>query len=197
MNLGRITLKKHTGNEAIHSDGKIFPHKLLSFWQWSCSDILGNVLRGVLAEYIVLSDLGDTSGVRQEWDAYDILMDNDIKIEVKSSSYLQSWSQSELSIISFNIQPTYGWDAATNTQSTVLKRQADAYVFCILSHKNKLTVDPLNMKHWEFYVLATKALDKKNPKQKSIRLSSLLSLKPVRCEYGDIRQSIESVLKLS
>lgn len=194
MNLGKITLKKYIGTETIHSDGKVFPHNMLSFWQWACSDILGNTLRGILAEYIVLSDLGNTNGVRQEWGAYDILMNNKIKIEVKSSSYLQSWSQSKLSVISFGIQPTYGWDANTNTQSTVLKRQADAYVFCVLSHKNKLTVDPLNMKHWEFYVIATKTLDEAIPRQKSIRLSSLLSLKPIKCEYGNIKESIEMAL---
>jgi len=45
---------------------------------------VGNVLRGVLAEFIVASDLGCISDVRQEWDAYDIETLDGIKVEVKS-----------------------------------------------------------------------------------------------------------------
>jgi hypothetical protein len=29
------------------------------------------------------------------------------------------------------------------------------YVFCLLAHKDKSTLDPLNMDQWQFFVLAT------------------------------------------
>lgn len=65
---------------------------VLSFWQWSASDLVSNTMRGVLAEYIVALAMGiDTEeGVRREWDAYDLLFEGKIEVEVKSAAYIQS-----------------------------------------------------------------------------------------------------------
>ena len=38
---------------SIHSPSHDVGANLLSFWRWACSDLVGNVMRGVLAEYIV------------------------------------------------------------------------------------------------------------------------------------------------
>ena len=43
--------------------------------------------RGLLAEYIVAHALDLADAVRSEWDAYDLLLPNGIKIEVKSRNY--------------------------------------------------------------------------------------------------------------
>jgi hypothetical protein len=182
-----------TGAEAFHLDGEPLGEKILSFWQWSSSDLLGNALRGVLAEYIVSLDVPCDSDFRDQWDAYDLVARDGTKIEVKSSSYLQSWKQKKNSAISFGIQPTFGWDAKTNTQSKALKRQADVYVFCVLSHQDKSSVDPLNLSQWDFYVLATHILDHEIPDQKTITLSSLLNLSPVECQFGEIWKAIRPV----
>jgi hypothetical protein len=178
-----------SGNEPFHINGQQLDHNLLSFWQWSSSNILSNALRGVLAEYIVSIDIGCEQPVREEWDAYDLITPDGIKVEVKSSSYLQSWEQKKLSTISFGIQPTRIWESS-NTYSEEAKRQSDVYVFCVLAHKDKDTVDPLNFTQWDFYVLATSVLDEKVGKQKSITLSSLLQLMPSKCEFGDIGKTI-------
>ena len=101
---------KH-GSECLHTGGEKLPYDMFSFWQWSSSDLLGNTMRGVLAEYIVataLNALGERP--RQEWVAYDILTPEGIKVEVKSSAYLQTWSQKKLSAVLFRIAPTKGWD---------------------------------------------------------------------------------------
>jgi hypothetical protein len=107
----------------------------LSFWQWSCSDLVGNALRGVLTEYIVATAVCGADKVRIEWDAYDIETPEGIKVEVKSGAYIQSWSQKKLSAIQFGIQQTQGWNAKTNNYSIQKARQADVYVFCVLAHK--------------------------------------------------------------
>ena len=180
---------KKSGKEPFHINGKSLNHDLLSFWQWSSSEILGNALRGVLVEYIVSIDIGCEQQVREEWDAYDLITPDGIKVEVKSSSYLQSWEQKSLSKISFGIQPTRIWESS-NTYSKEAKRQSDVYVFCVLAHKDKDTVDPLNLAQWDFYILATKVLDEKAGMQKSISLSSLLKLKPTKCRYGEIKHTI-------
>jgi hypothetical protein len=63
----------------------------LEFWKWAFSDFLSNALRGVLAEFIVAKAMDCTDVQRTEWDAYDVITSDGIKIEVKSSAYLQSW----------------------------------------------------------------------------------------------------------
>ena len=182
---------KKSGNEPLHVDGKNTDHNLLSFWQWANSEILGNTLRGMLAEYIVSIDINCPYETREEWGAYDLITPEDIKVEVKSASYLQSWEQKKFSSILFGIQPTVVWED-NNTRSEEAKRQADVYVFCLLSHKEKNTIDPLNLSQWEFYILPTSVLNEKCKQQKTISLSSLLKLEPIKCKFGEISSNIMS-----
>ena len=64
------------------------------------------------------------------------------------------------------------------------------YVFCVLAHKDKSTVNPLDLSQWEFYVLDTKVLNDKVPKQKTIALSSLLKLNPSQIKYNGLTSEI-------
>ena len=191
--LPAINVSRKDGAESLHDNGKAMPFNLLSFWQWSASDLVGNTLRGMLAEYIIASAVGSAKGTRTEWDAFDIETPDKVKIEVKSSAYIQSWSQPKLSAISFGIQPTKGWDAKTNTSSIQRVRQSDIYVFCVLSHKDKNTIDPLNINQWVFYILPTKTLNKMVGNQKSITLSSLQKLNPIKVNYNSINETITHV----
>ncbi len=177
-------VEKKTGKERFSHGPKKFSQDLLSFWQWAYSDIEVNILRGILAEYIVSLAAGCEQTTRVEWNAYDLITPEGIKIEVKSSSYWQSWYQEKHSDIRFDIAQTQSWDASTNEYSEGKQRHADIYVFCVLAHKDKNTLDSLNLEQWEFYVLPTQALDKlekpssnkleKPPsKQKTIGLNAL------------------------
>ena len=66
----------------------------------------------MLAEFIVAAALGiATGGVREGWAVWDLTSPDGVRIEVKSSGYLQSWGQKELSRISFNVRETLAWDA--------------------------------------------------------------------------------------
>ncbi|MCX2678825.1 hypothetical protein OOZ15_02625 [Galbibacter sp. EGI 63066] len=159
-NLKAINIEAKRGNESFSFQSHELNFNLTDFWSWSQSDLLNNTLRGVLAEYIVRQDLGIKKSTRTEWDAYDLETKNGIKIEIKSAAYLQSWKQNNLSQISFNIAPTKGWNAETNEYSTETKRQSDYYVFCLLHHKDKSTVDPTKLEQWTFYVLQTHILNK-------------------------------------
>lgn len=189
--LGPIKSQAKTGDELFHAKGSVLDKNLLSFWQWSSSELVGNALRGMLAEYIVAMDLGCTDGVRQEWDAYDLETADGIKVEVKSAAYLQRWKQDDYSKIQFSIATTYGWDASTNTSSEQKVRQSDIYVFCVLKHKDQATVNPLNMEQWDFYVLPTVVLDMKLGKQKTLSLSRLMELEPLKVEHGNIGHAIK------
>jgi len=184
-NLQAVETIMKTGKEPFIFNGDNLPINVLSFWQWSTSELLGNALRGVLAEFIVASTIDVLDSPREEWDAYDLITKGGMKIEVKSSSYLQSWKQKELSKISFGIQPTKIWEEL-DKRNIEAKRQADVYVFCLLAHKDKTTVSPLDLSQWEFYVLNAKVLNDKVPLQKTISLSSLLKLNPTKANYGGL-----------
>jgi len=182
---------RKTGQEDFNYNDVKLDFNLLDFWSWSQSNLLDNTLRGVLAEFIVAKALKIKSTHRVEWDAYDLITNSGLKIEVKSSAYLQSWKQKKLSNISFGIQPTRGWNAELNEYTDTIERQADVYVFCVLHHKNEGTVNPMKMDQWTFYVLETKVLNEKCEFQKTIGLNSLLKLNPVICSFKELKSVVE------
>ena len=189
-NLSAIEVSRKTGDEPFELNGTSLQLSLLSFWQWSSSDIVGNAMRGILAEYIVASAVNMANGTRTEWDACDIKTPEGIKVEVKSGAYIQSWEQKRHSTIQFSIRPTQGWDSESNEFSREVMRQADVYVFCLLKHKEQDTINPLNLDQWVFYVLPTKTLNESVGAQKSITLSSLERLNPKIIKFGDLSASI-------
>ncbi|MGQ0814233.1 MAG: hypothetical protein ACT4O1_07175, partial [Gemmatimonadota bacterium] len=168
--LGRLQPTPRDPNEEFHETGRPLGRLLADFWRWSSSDLVSNATRGCLAEFIVAAAVEDSRPVREEWASFDLLTPEGIRIEVKSAAYLQTWNQREFSRITFSTKPSRGWDAATNLESPELRRQADVYVFALLVHKDKRTVDPLNVDQWRFYVLPTRVLDARERSQHSITL---------------------------
>ena len=87
--LGPITVVQKSGEEIVHNNGKPVGGSILDFWRWSASDLVSNATRGVFAEYLVHTALGgDTTAVRNEWDAHDITTLDGIAVEVKSCAYV-------------------------------------------------------------------------------------------------------------
>ncbi|HET6765692.1 MAG TPA: hypothetical protein VFH27_18560 [Longimicrobiaceae bacterium] len=163
---------------------------LRDFWAWSASDVLSNATRGILAEYLVAAALGLHEGVRREWDAYDLLTEDGIRVEVKSAAYLQTWFHRELSRITFGIRATRAWDAATNLLADEPLIQADVYVFCVLHHMDKTTVDPLDLRQWEFHVLPSRVLRERAAGQKTIGLPALLALGARTVDHAGIAEAV-------
>lgn len=175
--LGKLQAVLKTGNEKLHIKDKKLGFSLLDFWRWSVSDILSNATRGIFAEFIVATATGiDITRVREEWSAFDLETSDGIKLEIKSCAYLQSWHQKKLSDISFSIKEALYWDSNTSEYDKIAKRHADVYVFCLLHHNDKQTVDPLNLDQWSFYVIATKQLNDIAKNRKSITLKFLENL---------------------
>jgi hypothetical protein len=178
------------GNECLTDNGLNTNYNLLDFWCWSVSDLLSNATRGRFAEFIVGTAIGiNSENLRDEWDAYDLITDDGIKIEVKSAAYIQSWDQKRFSTISFSIKPTKYWDAETNIYRNEPKRHADVYVFCLLKHKDKNTINPLKMEQWDFYVLPTYRLDNYQRSQSSITINSLEKLTNPK-KYSELKDEI-------
>ena len=184
-------IKLLKGNEPFRGQGVRKSLRLLDYWRWADSELLNNTARGFLAEFLVAAALGLHKKPRTGWDEYDLLMKSGTKIEVKSSAYVQSWKQSNPSVIQFGVAPHRSWDTENGKYREGFKRWADIYVFCIF--KGKKPLHPLNTSKWKFYVLPTKTLDEECPNQKTIRLSSLKKLSPRKCSYAGLKKTISDV----
>ncbi|MDP2984434.1 MAG: hypothetical protein Q8O92_14040 [Candidatus Latescibacter sp.] len=190
-NLVRIQPKRLTGEESIHSDDQPLGLNILDFWSWSSSDLVSNATRGVFAEFLVARSLNiPLDGVRDEWGAYDLKTPEGITVEVKSAAFVQSWTQSRLSQIIFRIPRTRAWNAETNILENESRRQAQVYVFALLAHEEKSSIDPLNINQWRFFVLSSKQLDNRTRSQHSITLRSLESLAGSGISYSEIREAV-------
>lgn len=190
--LPAIKISRKTGDEPFIDLGGEKSPTLRDFWRWSTSDLVSNATRGILAEYLVACALGLNEGVRKEWDAYDLKTEAGLKIEVKSSAYIQSWFQRKLSQVKFSIRPTLAWDYKTNLQAKVKKRQADIYVFCLLHHKEQETINPMDLSQWTFYVVSKNQLENVFPERKTITLEKLTKLSPKERSFCSLKETIEA-----
>mgnify|MGYP000572001102 CR=1 FL=1 len=96
-------------NEEFKLGEKGLGFNITDFWKWTLSDLVENRNRGILAEFLVKEALQIKSNTRLEWDSYDFETKKRIRIEVKSSAYIQAWKQNEYYKISFNIKPTHNY----------------------------------------------------------------------------------------
>lgn len=196
--LPAVNPTRHTGKTQFRNNGTKLPFRLADFWAWSYSSLLNNVIRGNLAEFIVAKALDIQIGVRTVWAAYDLLMKRphrkSVKVQVKSASLLQEWEQDTLTNVQFNVQKTRRMNPKTGLYTGKLKRHADVYVLALLKHKNKHTVQPLDLAQWEFYVLPVSSLNKRKRSQHSINLNSLAkenkTLKVQTVDFSGLRSAV-------
>ena len=178
----------------VNAEGSnVSESKVLDYWAWAFSDIVGNTERGHLAEYLVSMAVGAESPVRNGWAASDVDLPDGTKIEVKSSAYVQTWYQKKPSIIDFKINKSLEWIPETNLYCKCSRRHSDVYVFCVVTPKEKHLVNTLDLDQWEFYVIPTPVLDREFGDRKSIALNRMR-------KYSDkyhFRQLREEVIKVS
>ena len=114
------------------------------FWRFAMNDLRMNNARGYLAEYLVAKALDLRDVTRVEWDAYDLLLDG-VRVEVKSSAYLQAWEQPRLSRIEFSglrgtrYHPRHGYDPSGK------RLNAHVYVFCVQTATSHEDYRPLDL----------------------------------------------------
>lgn len=193
--LGRLKIDRRSGTEVFHEDGRSSGFDVLDFWRWSTSDLVMNTTRGILAEYIVARALGvSTNRAREEWGAFDLKTRDGMRVEVKSSAYVQSWAQEKLSTIQFVVRKRLGWDPDTNVMDTEARWHADVYVFALLAHQDKASIDPLNLAQWQFWAVVTKDLDRRSRSQHSITLKSLHELAGDPVDFGGLLAAVEQAV---
>jgi hypothetical protein len=181
---------RKTGSEQFRQGKTPLGLDLLGFWQWSGSDLLG--IRTQLAEYIVACALGLGDGICSGWGSHDLQTPGGLKIEVKSSAYLQGWAQKAYTRPIFSIKSARTWNPSVGEMSKERCRPADIYVFTLLFHQDQATLDPLDVDQWVFYVLPTSILNEKMAKQKTLSLAGLRKLQPKKCCYSELKSVVQS-----
>lgn len=189
----------YDGSEQLTFKDKELGSSVLDFWSWAYSDLIRNVNRGAFAEFIVLEAMNNQSGItpprtnfRVSMDAYDLLSPDGIRVEVKSSAYIQSWESEHPARISFRIAPAKSLDSSGNySADSQYCRHSDVYVFCVWTAMSR-EQNILDLSLWDFYVIATKTLDQKVQNQKTITFQSLLSLQPRKVDYFGLYEAIRS-----
>jgi hypothetical protein len=163
------------------------------FINWAFSNTLDNSLRGIVAEYLVHKAVGGIGNSRVNWDACDIEMSDGTKIEVKTSGYLQTWSQTKPSTLAFDISKKDPWLASENRFLGRKCRYADVWVFAIHTETDRDKAEPLDPTQWQFLVTTSKWLDAEFKDQKSVRYSILCSKGLDLVRYSDLYKTIKQM----
>ncbi|MFJ6214315.1 hypothetical protein ACIQGZ_13405 [Streptomyces sp. NPDC092296] len=123
---------------------------VLDFWRYALPDLRTNTTRGLLAEFLVHRAVGAVAR-NTEWESFDVLTPDGLKIEVKTSAYLQAWGQRRLSEIRFSRLRGRTW-TPENGDATEQSYNADVYVFALHSALTHADYDPLDIGQWGFHV---------------------------------------------
>src|SRR5439155_2314686 len=134
--------------------------------------------------------LGVVGKPRVEWDAADLCYGG-FKIEVKSSADCQSWHQEKPSTIRFSIGKAVEWNPATGKYVGEPTRCADVYVFGHYPEQDRAKV--LDVAAWDFYVVATEALNRDFGQTKSLSLTTV-RLIGQRCKFDGLKKTVNRVL---
>ncbi|HLM33709.1 MAG TPA: hypothetical protein VK285_06535 [Gaiellaceae bacterium] len=131
--------------------------RVVDFWRWGFSDLRENIVRGVLAEFLVARAVGAKEEMRAAWDNFDVQAPGGARIEVKSSAYLQSWSQRRPSKIRFAGLTGRTWHAKQGW-GPAREVRADVFVFAVHTYQEPADYDPTDVSQWEFHVLPARAV---------------------------------------
>ncbi len=157
------------GSEMLGETGA----SVLDYWRWGHSDLRANAERGVLAEFLVASALGDNRPRRDPWGNFDVLTPEGVKVEVKASGYMQSWAQRAHSKIVFSglksrrAPSASDWEALMRRDAPpkwgeLWTREAtylaDVYVFGVHTQRDPDAYDVLHVEEWDFYAISVALL---------------------------------------
>ena len=161
---------------------------VVDFWRFALSNLRMNNARGYLAEFLVAKAVGST-GLRIEWDPYDVLAPDGTTIEVKTSAYLQAWDQYKLSTIQFTGLRSRIWSTEGGL-TPVPTYNAAVYVFAIQTARTHEEYNPLLASQWRFHVLPKRTVE--NLGQDSIGLATLEKLAGPSVAYEELSEAINT-----
>ena len=168
----------HPTNKAsdalIGADVAVQSSSLLDFWRWAFGDLCDDDIKGIFAEWMVLKLLGIPSERRISWANSDIITKDKVRIEVKASSYWQSWKLLDesgkprvppLYPISSN-RPKIAFGGLNARDAVVVPDlsikaafKSDIYIFAFQREEKPELWNAMDLSQWEFYVLPAKKLE--------------------------------------
>ena len=117
------------------------------------------------------------------------------KVEVKSTSLVQSWKSEKKSKPQFTIKAAGRWDEATGKWLHVApERAADIYVFCVFDPQDEASPNPLDVGEWRFFAVSTKRLAEAFGDQKSVRLSRVQEIEEA-VGYSRLHERVDLELR--
>ncbi|TKJ28307.1 hypothetical protein [Blastococcus sp. CCUG 61487] len=178
-----------TGDEPIRGT----PARIRDFWAWVLSDLRGNTVRPMMAEFLVAQALDAVGRPRVEWEAYDVVTPDGIRVEVKSSAYVQAWAQARPSEIRFGGLNGRTWDAAGYASGS--SYNADVYVFALETAPDHESYDPLDLDQWKFWVLPRRAVE--GTGQKGLALSRVEAMAGEPVPYSGLRDAVRAAAAMA
>ena len=166
---------------------------MVDFWRWAMSDLRMNTIRPMLAEFLVARAVGDPQRVRVEWANHDVTSAEGIRIEVKSTGYLQSWKQRKLSTPTFGRLSGRAWDPETATYGERPEIRADVFVFAIQTCRDPASYDVLDVGQWRFHVLAADIV--KSCGTKTVGMGFVRKHAPSALSWNELRGAVVSVAR--
>ena len=184
-----------SSNEEFTVGGKSTGLTVRDYWSFQFSNIWD--IQEEVAEFIVAKALGlEVPHNKNGWTLWDINYRGK-RIEIKESAYFHSWRNDGKTTESryFGINKSY---AEYKDNTSEYARQNDIYVFCLNTGKTKEESNPLNLDHWEFYVIRTAVINRVCGDNKHITLGRLQTLtKKAECacvSYDKLKMAVDAAI---
>jgi len=161
--------------------------KVKDFWRWAFSDFCDDALKGDYAEWLVSILLGVRTERRRYWANTDLVSQPGVRIEVKSSSYWQSWKLWEETGKPKCVKVA-GDKERRRIRFAGLKvgdavgnvgYKSDLYVFAFQAQRDPSLWNAFDLSQWEFYMLTKQELEEIGAKSLSLDMVSSRSKKPM------------------
>ena len=174
------------GTEPFTSGDSATDFTVTDYWSFQFSNILH--VPEEVAEFLVARALGLKKPQNKDmWTLFDMKYEGK-RIEVKETSYYHSFNEpGKVSTRrNFGITKAYGEDGA-------YERQNDIYVFCLLKGDDEVSACPLELNHWEFYVVPTSIINERFANQKTVSLSRIQALTKA-IGWDQLKDAIDRVI---
>lgn len=196
------SLQKMSGDEPFTDTAICF--KVQEFWAFALSDLITNMNRGHLAEFLVAKALGVADAQNEfisdatPWD----LDFEEKRIEVKSSSFCQRWQGDNYPSHSqpgFDIRKKHRTEDRDRHPKPPTERHSDIIVFALFAKEGDLKPNPLALNNWRFFVVPTKAVNEQMQEKQRISLTQLQNedfqkkLQVFECTFDGLRKKVREI----
>lgn len=184
-----------SGNEPFKQNDVELGFNVMDYWRFQFSNLVDNL--GFVAEFLIAQALSkDEPDNCNGWTVYDLGYRGK-RIEVKATSYYQSWKASHIICEqrTFSIRKTY---VDYQNSKSELARQNDIYIFCLEKEKpqGNETANPLNLDNWIFYVVPTNIINNLFGDQKTLSLNRLTHIERYGAglKYDQIKNKVDEII---